>query len=430
MSIISNLIDDVVIPDLHPAWQSYPEDSIEVIPAAVTRALDLSELADTFSGGDIAIGVGSRGVANIALITKAVVAWFRNKGGTPFVIPCMGSHGGATAEGQVKILAELGVTESSIGCAIRSSMEVVLLGHLDNGLPVYMDAIAWETENVFVINRVKAHTSFSGPNESGLLKMLTIGLGKQKGADAAHTYGNASFVTTMPAMARMCVAKKPGILGGLAVVENERDQTCMVEAVPACRLEQRDAELLVYAKSRMPSLPLDQIDLLIIDQIGKNISGAGMDTNITGRHGSSAKTGGPDVSRLVALQLTPEAKGTATGVGMADIVPRSLVDSINFEYTYANVITSNNLSFVRLPMILETEKDVIRCGIKTCMGRPGSLRIIRIRDTLSVDKLLVSRAAADALQRHEKCTVAACPLAQRFSVDGVLDKNVWNTVFN
>jgi hypothetical protein len=429
MSILSDLIQHASLPDVFPVRQLFPDDGIRDIPAAVAAALENSGLAGSLRGGEIAIGVGSRGVANIAAITRAVVSWFRDKKATPFLVPCMGSHGGATGEGQINMLAELGVTEESAGCPIRSSMEVVRLGELDNGLPVYMDANAWNADGVFVINRVKAHTSFSGPNESGVIKMLTIGLGKQKGADAAHTLGNHAFASIMPAMARMCMEKKPGILGALALVENESDHTCLVEAIPARNLERRDAELLVYAKSRMPSIPLDRLDLLLVDRLGKNISGSCMDTNITGRHGSSAKSGGPDVSRLVVLHLTPESKGNATGVGMADVIPRSLADSINDEYTYANALTSNNLSYVRRPMVMETEEDAVRCGVKTCMGTPGAISFVRIRDTLSVDKMLVSKTVADLLHNKEKCVVSATPVPWRFSADGELDKGIWDTAF-
>ena len=430
MSIIQDLIKSAVIPDCYPVIQNFPDDGIRDIPGAVTQALEQSGIAVAIPKGTVAIGVGSRGVANIPAITRATVAWFRSKGATPFIVPCMGSHGGATDEGQVKVLAELGVTEDSAGCAIHSSMEAVQLGTLDNGLPVYMDENAWNADGVFVINRIKAHTSFSGPNESGLVKMMTIGLGKQKGADAAHTYGNDAFKTIMPAMTRMVMERKPGILGGLALIENERDHTCRVECIPSASLVQRDAELLLYAKTRMPSLPLDQVDLLIIDRIGKNISGSGMDTNVTGRHASSAKSGGPDISRLVVLRLTPETKGNATGVGMADIIPRSLADAINPEYTYANVITSTNLAFVRLPMILETEEIVIRCGIKTCLGNPKAPRIAYIRDTLSVDKLLVSKALAEDLQNHDRCAVSASPVQLRFCEKGCLDQTIWTSAFN
>ncbi|CAK7050376.1 MAG: hypothetical protein DELT_01017 [Desulfovibrio sp.] len=429
MSIIPELLHDIAIPELYPVAQRFPEDGITDIPETVAQALEQSGIGADVPKGEVAIGVGSRGVANIPAVTRAVVAWFRAKGAMPFIVPCMGSHGGATAEGQIAMLAELGVTEESAGCAIRSSMDVVHLGDLDNGLPVYIDAHAWNAAGVFVINRVKAHTSFSGPNESGLLKMVTIGLGKQKGADAAHSYGNASFTHIMPAMARVIMQQKPGFLGGLALVENERDHTCRVEAVPAAALEERDAELLLYAKSRMPSLPLDAIDLLIVDRLGKNISGSGMDTNITGRHGSSAKSGGPVVSRLVLLGLTPESKGNATGMGMADIIPRSLADSINFDYTYANAITSTNLAYVRLPMILETEEQAVRCGIKTCLGKPGALRIIRIRDTLSIDKLLVSKAVLEALCDDARYAASASPAPITFTADGTIDASIWNSAF-
>ncbi len=427
MALLPDLLQKTVIPDFYPVKQSFTDDSIADIPKAVAETLDRSGLKDRLpKGGNIAIGVGSRGVANIPAIAAATAAWFKRHGCNPFIIPCMGSHGGATGPGQIKVLADLGVTEQSAGCPIRATMDVVQVGQLDNGLPVYMDAIAWDADGVFVINRIKPHTSFTGPNESGLVKMLTIGLGKQKGADAAHTFGNDHFATTMPAMTRMVLAKKSTILGGLATVENELDKTCVVEAVPAENLVQRDAELLLLAKKRLPALPAGEIDLLLVDYMGKNISGSGMDTNITGRHGGN-RTGGPKVTRLCVFRLTEEAKGNATGMGMADIIPRQLADSINYEYTYANVITSNNVNFVRMPMVLDTDELVVRCGVKTCTAPKDSLRGIRIRDTLSLSKLLVTRSVAETLRGDPRFSVGETPLTLAFDASGTLDKTIWDT---
>ncbi|MDR3073443.1 MAG: nickel-dependent lactate racemase [Deltaproteobacteria bacterium] len=427
MSIIADLLSDTAIPEFFPVRQTFPEDALDDLPAAVAAALSASGIQDLApSGGEVAIGVGSRGIAGLPALVRSTVRWFAEKGCRPFIVPAMGSHGGATGPGQAAMLAELGVTEQSAGCEIRASMDVVQIGTLDNGLPVYMDALAWNADGVFVINRVKPHTSFSGPNESGIVKMLTIGLGKQKGADAAHRLGNLHFATIMPAMTRMIIEKKKGLLGALAVVENALDKTCLVEAVPAAKIAERDAELLLYARSRMPSLPLKQIDLLIIDRVGKNISGAGMDPNITGRHGSTAKTGGPDVSRLVVLGLTPESKGTATGIGVADIIPRSLADGINYAYSYANVITSTNLVYMRQPMTLDTDEEVLRCGVKTCGAQTGSLRAIRIRDTLTLDRMYVSKAAADALCGAPSCRVAERAVSFAFNARGELDTDDWN----
>jgi hypothetical protein len=203
-----------------------------------------------------------------------------------------------------------------------------------------------------------------------------------------------------------------------------------VEAVLAENLEKRDAELLLYAKSRMPSIPVPEIDFLLVDRMGKNISGSGMDTNITGRHGSPAKTGGPSVTRLVVLGLTPESKGNATGIGMADIVPRRMVDEINFDYTYANAITSTNLPYVRLPMILETEEMAVHCGLKTCQATLETLRAVRIRDTLTLDRIFVSAAVAVTLRGHERCRVADGPVPLCFTATGELDKNVWDSAFH
>lgn len=426
MTFLPDLFKDTPIPEFFAVNRVFPDDCIRDVARATVETLENSGLEKALpSGGSIAVGVGSRGIANLPALVAATVAWFRGKGRTPFVVPCMGSHGGATSPGQIKVLADLGVTEESAGCAIKSSMEVVQAGRLPSGLPVYMDAHAWNADAVFVINRVKPHTSFSGPNESGLVKMLTIGLGKQKGADAAHSFGYGLFAEIMPAMTRAVLAAKPSILGGLAVVENETDQTFHVEAVLSADLERRDAELLLLAKSRMPSLPATEIDFLLIDYMGKNVSGAGMDPNITGRNAKN-RSGGPKVNRLCVLNLTEETKGNATGVGKADIVSRRLANQINFDYTYANVITSTNLEFVRLPMVLETDADVVRCGVKTCSVPATSMKGVRIRDTLSLTKLFVTSPLAETLKGKEGFSVSEAPCALRFGPDGALDTTVWD----
>ncbi|WP_029915332.1 hypothetical protein [Pelobacter seleniigenes] len=430
MSILKDLIKQTEIPEFIPAYQSFADDCITDIPSAVVTALNESGLSLKLPvHKEVAIGVGSRGIANLPALVASTVTWFRCNGCKPFVIPCMGSHGGATGPGQVKVLADLGITEETVGCPIRSSMEVVEVGQLDNGLPVYMDKNAWNADGVFIINRVKTHTSFSGTHESGLVKMLTIGLGKQKGANAAHCLGYFQFPTIMPAMARMVLERKPAILGGLAVVENALENTCLVEAVTSEKILDRDASLLAYSKTLMPSLPIQDLDLLIIDRIGKNISGAGMDPNITGRHGSPAKTGGPNVNRLVTLGLTEETKGNATGMGNADIIPRSMADGINFEYTYANVITSTSLSFVRMPMVLETDEDVLRCGVKTSSVPAHSIRAIRILDTLHLDKLLISPAVATELEGNERIRIVGEQAPLHFNSEGKLDRDIWRQVF-
>ncbi len=425
MSIVSTLLADVALPLFLPVRQDFADDAVRDIPAAVIAALRASGLAARLPrGGEIALGVGSRGIANLPALVRTTASWFREQGCRPFIVPCMGSHGGATGPGQTKVLADLGVTGESAGCPVHSGMDVVVLGHLENGLPVCMDARACAADGIFVINRVKPHTSFSGPNESGLVKMLTIGLGKQKGADAAHRMGYAHFGANMPAMTRFILRHKSSVLGGLAVVENALDKTCLVEAVPADRLEERDAALLVQARSRMPSLPVSSLDALFIDRMGKNISGAGMDPNITGRHAAPYKTGGPAVARLAVFDLTPESKGNATGMGNADIITRRMADSVNFDYTYANVITSTALSFVRMPMALD-DAAAVRCAVKTCGARPEALRAIRIRDTLTLDKMLVTPAVADELRGNAQCRVVGDPAPPAFTAAGALDPGVW-----
>ena len=340
MPLLTSLLTGIELPFLHRVTRHIPDDGLSDIPRSVRDALNASGVAERLlPNGEVAIGVGSRGIAGLPQIVRATVDWFRERGARPFLVPCMGSHGGATAEGQLRVLEHLGVTAASAGCPIRAGMDTIVIGTLDNGLPVHMDAHATSADGVFVINRVKPHTAFTGPHESGLVKMLVIGLGKRNGADCCHSLGFGRFAEVMPQMARLLLERKPSLLGGLAVVENAHDRVCLLEAVLPERLLERDQALLVEARARMGSLPVDDLDVLLVDRMGKDISGSGMDPNITGRSPSPYKTGGLKAARLGVLRLTEASGGNATGMGNADVVTQRLVDSADFESTYANAIT-------------------------------------------------------------------------------------------
>lgn len=425
MSILQRLLRDVQLPELYEVKRKFIDDSISDIEAALVATLEASGIASALPrGGEVAVVVGSRGIAALPVMVRGVVDWLGARGTHPFILPGMGSHGGATAQGQVEVLANLGITENTAGCPIRSSMDVVEVGRLACGLPVFMDALAARAGGVFVINRIKPHTAFSGPHESGLVKMLTIGLGNQRGAEACHALGYGEFATIMPEMARLMIGGA-NILGGLGTVENAFEKPCLVEAVPRDRFLERDAALLLRAKQQMPSLPVKQLDVLLVRRMGKEISGGGVDPNITGRPVTPFKSVDLAVGKMGVLCLTPASKGNATGLGTADVITRRLFESIDFEATYANVVTSTLLKAAFIPAIMPTEELAVRCLVKTCNAGDRAIRLAYIRDTLSMDRFLVSRAVAEELRSRSDCTVGDDPHSFVFGSNGDMVNPVW-----
>ena len=347
-------------------------------------------------GMTVAIGCGSRGIANISEATKAVVDFLLKCGAKPFIFPAMGSHGGATADGQVKVLADYGITEDSMGCPIKSSMEVVELSKLDTGMPIYIDKHASEADGIVVISRIKPHTNFRAPIESGIVKMLTIGMGKIAGATELHSYGMDTFIDLLPKACAEIISKK-NILFGVGLVENAADETAIAEIVHAENIFSREIELQKIAKNYMPRLLFDEIDVLVIDQIGKNISGAGMDPNITGRNSGGVKWDvKPDVKKIVVLGLTPETHGNATGIGMADVITYEVYKDLDISKTYANVITSTYLDGAAIPVIMNTSEEAIKLAAKTVNRvKVKDLKIVRIKNTLELIHIEISENMLD-----------------------------------
>lgn len=347
-------------------------------------------------GMTVAIGCGSRGIANISEATKAVVDFLLKCGAKPFIFPAMGSHGGATADGQVKVLADYGISEDSMGCPIKSSMEVVELSKLDTGMPIYIDKYASEADGIVVISRIKPHTNFRAPIESGIVKMLTIGMGKIAGATELHSYGMDTFIDLLPKACAEIISKK-NILFGVGLVENAADETAIAEIVHAENIFSREIELQKIAKNYMPRLLFDEIDVLVIDQIGKNISGAGMDPNITGRNSGGVKWDvKPDVKKIVVLGLTPETHGNATGIGMADVITYEVYKDLDISKTYANVITSTYLDGAAIPVIMNTSEEAIKLAAKTVNRvKVKDLKIVRIKNTLELIHIEVSENMID-----------------------------------
>jgi hypothetical protein len=355
-------------------------------------------------------------------LTRTLIEEIKAVGAEPFIVPSMGSHGGATAEGQRDVLRHLGISEETMGAPILSSMEVVEIDRLPNGLPVYVDKYAYEADAIVVINRVKPHTAFRGPIESGIMKMIAIGLGKQKGAEACHQLGFKYMAENVPAMARIMIEKLP-IVFGVALVENAYDQTCIVELLPAERIEEREKELLEEAKRRMPRILFDQIDVLVIDYIGKNISGDGMDPNVTGRYPTPYAHGGPDVSKMVVLDLTEETKGNANGVGTADFTTQRLVDKMDREATYANGLTSTVCAPTKIATTLENDLYAIKAAIKTCnILDYTKCRLVRIRDTLHLGEIEISVNMLDEARRHPDIEILSEPYHWQFDDEGNLPK--------
>ena len=425
--VLYKMIQGASIPDLVPVWREYPDDVVGDLPTAVHVALNAARIAPRiFAGASIAIAVGSRGISGLPEIVASTVSWLKAREARPFIVPAMGSHGGATAEGQTRALFELGVTEASAGCPIESSMEVKRVGALSDGMPVYIDAKAAQADGILVINRIKPHTAFCGPHESGLVKMIAIGLGKQVGADSCHQLGFGKMAEVMPRMAKIAMQNTP-IIGGLGIVENAYDHTQRIEAANADELFACDNRLLAAARKNMPSLPTDLIHVLLLDEMGKNISGAGLDGSITGRFATPYISNDTRVNKLGVLDLTRESEGNATGMGNADMITQRLYDSIDYVHTYANALTTTLFKSVFTPMVIDTDENLIRCAIKTCNAGAEPLRFIRIKNTLAATYMLVSPALAAELREHPQCKVADVVLPLRFSSDGTLEeRSVWN----
>lgn len=363
------------------------------IEAAVHEALaDSAELAALRPGSSVAIGVGSRGVADLPRLVGATVTYLKSQGLAPFIVPAMGSHGGATAEGQALVLARLGIDEAGMGAPVRATMATVELGRTKEGLSCRLDANAAAADAIVVIARVKPHTSFDRPIESGLCKMVAVGLGKEEGARNVHRQGPRGFTETIPALAAIALAKAP-IASGLAVVENATHRLVTIEAVPPAAFAATDERLLRRAKSLMARLPFRRVDALLCEELGKEISGSGMDYAVTGRTDLRG-IANPDhilVNKLAVLRLTEATHGNAIGIGLADYVPRAMANAVDLVAMYQNAITAAIGEKARLPIVLPTERETVQALVLTSWAdERAGCRYCQIRSTLALDEVLVS----------------------------------------
>ena len=407
--------------------QHFNTSPIEDIPAKVRTELAGIQPQNIIGRGDtVAITAGSRGIANLAVIMAEIVRELKKIGAKPFIIPAMGSHGGATPEGQKKILEHYGISKKTMGVPVKSSLSVVQVGCTPDLIPVYLDRNASKADHIVVVNRVKPHTDFKGKFESGLMKMMVIGLGKQKGADHYHNViVRRGHYPVLLSVAREILQRCP-IAFGVALVENQRDETQIIRAIPAAEIEATEYQLLKKAKRLFPRIPVDPIDLLIVDRMGKEISGTGMDQNVIGRsvipyHRPSIKN---DIMRIFVRDLTADSEGNATAIGNADFTTKRLVDKIDHHATYMNAVTSSCPEAVRIPPYYDSDREAIDTALKTIGPvEPQHTRIVHILDTLRLEELYVSEVMVPEVEKRKDISVIGSPGPMKFDYKGNLVSN-------
>ena len=419
------LLRDVTLPPVLPVRLSHPHaepltDRPTAVRAALARSARLGALP---RGASVAVAVGSRGIAHLPEVVAAAVAWLKEQGLAPFVVPAMGSHGGATAEGQTQVLARLGVTEETVGAPLRATMEVVELGRTPtDALPCYFDAHAARADAVLAIARVKSHTTFDRPVESGLCKMLAVGLGKDRGARTIHSVGPRGMSEVIPQMAAMAIERAP-VAFGLALVENAGKELVTVEGVEPRDFAAADERLLTQAKSLLARLPFERLDALIVEWIGKQISGGGMDFAVTGRADIRGVPNPekPFVTKLGLLGVTPESGGNAIGIGFADFATRAAAEACDLQQTYTNALVAAFAEPARIPMVLPDDRDVVRATVATCWrADPENARLCLIRSTLHLDTVLLSPALYAEIEGRDGVQALAEPAPLEFGDDGTL----------
>lgn len=411
------------LPKFFRVRQSFPRPVVTDIPATVAAQLS-SVVQQDLTGQTVAITVGSRGIANLPAIVRSCVEFFKSRGAKPKLVPAMGSHGGGTAKGQLGVLESLGVTEALMGCPIESSMDVIEVTQAVEGFPVYFDRVASQADQVLVLNRIKPHTRFAGAIESGLMKMMLIGLGKQQGAEVYHrVISNYSFDQIVRSVAQT-VVQRCKILAGLAILENAYEETASLVAVRANEIEAVEPSLLAQVKAWMPKLPFDHAELLIVDQMGKNISGTGMDTNVVGRkYNDIAAVNGdkPNLHHIYVRSLTEATHGNASGIGLAQMCHRRVVEAIDREVTRNNCITACHVSAGAIPLDFPNDREAIKiaCDMAGYI-QPSQLTAMWIRDTLSLDEVECSEAFFDAAKDSSQLEIIAPPSPLQFDANGDL----------
>lgn len=388
-------VEDIKILPMLKVRQIFNDDKIEDIVSHLNAQLDNNiENKNWYRNKNICITAGSRGIANIDIITKTIVDKLKSWGANPFIVPAMGSHGGATEEGQVEMLSTFNITEESMGVKIYSSMDVVQYSSLDDGTPLYIDKYAYNSDGIVVANRIKPHTDFRGKHESGLAKMMAIGLGKHVGASMFHMKGFNTFAERIPLVCDKFLENCP-IAFGVGIVENAYDKVCNLEVILKDNVLERDAQLLEIAKKNMPRFKYPHMDVIIIDEIGKNISGAGFDPNIV-----SHKT--LDYQNLLVRGITEESHHNACGIGFAELTTRRLLNDVDWDATWTNASTSTVLEGSRIPMYANSDKEAILLAIRTCNNIDfNNPKIVRIKNTGRMDEIMVSPAYWECIKSYD-----------------------------
>ncbi|MBB15482.1 [Fe-S]-binding protein [Candidatus Poribacteria bacterium] len=415
----------MLLPKMIRVKQKFPTDVVEDIRSAIFTELDQLNMDSIVKSGDtVAVGAGSRGITNIDVAIKSVVDYLKEIGSKPFVFPAMGSHGGATPAGQKDILAHYGITEETMGVPVRATMEVVEVGRTTDDLPVFLDRYAYEADVAVPVNRVKSHTDFHGSIESGLMKMLAIGFGKQKGASMYHrAFFRYGFEHVILASGSLLI--ESGKIGfGVALVENAYQETAKVSAIQSKDFVRRERELLVEAKALSGKLPFDELDLLILDEVGKNISGTGMDTNIIGRYMQNFESDPekPSITRIFARDLTEDSSGNATGIGLADFTTTRLVEKFDKKATYMNGLTGLGPQKSRIPFHYDTDLEVIEAALNTIgLTPPEEARVVRIQNTLKLDEVDISEILVEDAELRSDLEIISEAKVFPFDSSGNLD---------
>lgn len=396
MPILPESAKSIQLPRFFSVTQNFPDEHLKDVTASTCAEIDAVWPQTRIKPNDsVAVLVGSRGIADLKLIVKATIDTLIRHGAKPFIVPSMGSHAGGIAEEQKAFIAGYGITEATMGVPIKSSMETVIVGQTESGVPVHIDRYAALANHIVPINRVKVHTDFDGNIESGLCKMLSIGIGKHVGCARLHQEGFSNFPIVLPQVASIVIRKR-SVPFGVAIIENAHEHVHMVKAVPGEKIVETEPSLLAISRSLMPRLCFDKIDVLVVDQIGKDVTGAGMDPNITGRIAGAPRSplyNGPDIRRIVVNRLSEGTHGNAIGIGLADFTTKAVANAMNTEATYANVIASCTPEGARLPPCLDTEDEALLAALVTCQGiDKNNAHVVRIKDTLHLIHIEVSES--------------------------------------
>ena len=409
------------LPQFVEVSQKLSNEKISDIDSVITQEFSKFKSIN-LQDKSVAIAVGSRGIMQQSLVVRALIHELKHAGANPFIIPAMGSHGGGNAVGQEAVLTGYGITENLMGAPIKSSMDVVELAKLKDGTPIYCDKLAYEADFIIPVNRIKPHTSFRAVHESGLIKMLAIGVSKHAGATALHFHGMGNFSTILPAAGHAFI-ENASILFGVGMVENANEEMMHIEMIPPDDFFNRDASLLKLAKDSMPQLLFEKIDVLVVDQIGKNISGAGLDPNVTGRTSSNLPGFELEfpIQRIIVRDLTDITEGNATGIGVADVTTQRVVAKMDWTKTYLNIVTAGVLDGARLPLVADTDRDAIGIGIRGCPGVSSeNSKIVRIRNTLEMQEVWATETMLIDIEKNPRLNVTSEPFECKFDNEGAI----------